>query len=137
MKSQIHEYLKERSKRMGKKAYFFFVFVLFACAAGKAQTPGTKADTTQSPEITFETIVIDYGTIEQSSDGSRVFKFKNTGKQPLILSNVIGSCQCTVPTYSKEPINPGQTGEIKVQYNTKNVGAFEKTVTVTSNAING
>jgi hypothetical protein len=87
-----------------------------------------------APEIVFESEVIDYGTIEHNADGNRSFKFKNTGKEPLIITNCSGSCGCTVPTWPKEPIKPGATGEIKVKYDTSRQGAFEKTVTVTSNA---
>ncbi|MCX6275492.1 MAG: DUF1573 domain-containing protein, partial [Bacteroidetes bacterium] len=67
-------------------------------------------------------------------DGGCEFKFKNTGKEPLVISNAKGSCGCTVPTWPKEPIMKGQTGVIKVHYDTKRVGAFTKTVTIESNS---
>lgn len=86
------------------------------------------------PVFEFETEVIDYGEIEANSDGNRVFKFKNVGKSPLIISQVKGSCGCTVPTKPEEPIMPGETGEIKVKYATNRIGPFSKTVTITSNA---
>jgi len=75
-----------------------------------------------------------YGTIEKSSTGVRFFKFKNTGSAPLIISKAKGSCGCTVPSYPKEPILPGQAEYIKVKYDTKRVGAFTKYVTLTTNA---
>lgn len=93
-----------------------------------------KQDNPNAAEITFENELHDYGTIKQGADGSCEFKFKNTGKDPLIISNAKGSCGCTVPTYPKEPIMKGQTGVIKVHYDTKRVGAFTKTVTINSNA---
>jgi len=86
------------------------------------------------PIFEFEEDVIEYGDIAQNSDGNRVFKFKNVGKTPLIISQVKGSCGCTVPTKPEEPIMPGETGEIKVKYATNRVGSFSKTVTITSNA---
>ena len=86
------------------------------------------------PVFEFETEVIDYGEIEANSDGNRVFNFKNVGKSPLIISQVKGSCGCTVPTKPEEPIMPGETGEIKVKYATNRIGPFSKTVTITSNA---
>lgn len=92
------------------------------------------ADNPNAPEITFENDLHDYGTIKQGADGNCEFKFKNTGKEPLIISNARGSCGCTVPTYPKEPIMKGQTAVIKVHYDTKRVGAFTKTVTIESNA---
>lgn len=84
--------------------------------------------------FTFESTVIDYGTIEYNSDGVRAFKFTNTGTAPIIISQVKGSCGCTVPTKPNGPIMPGESAEIGVKYATNRVGQFTKTVTVTSNA---
>ena len=77
----------------------------------------------------------DYGKIEKASTGVRFFKFKNTGLAPLVISNAKGSCGCTVPSYPKEPIMPGEAGYIKVKYDTKRVGAFTKYVTLTTNSV--
>jgi hypothetical protein len=85
-------------------------------------------------KIEFETETIDYGTIEKGADGVRVFKFKNTGNAPLIITKVKSSCGCTVPKKPKDPIMPGETGEIEVKYDTKRVMPIRKTITVTSNA---
>lgn len=82
----------------------------------------------------FETELIDYGTIKQNSEGKRTFSFKNTGKSPIIISKVKASCGCTVPTKPNQPIMPGETAEIDVQYATKRIGSFSKTITITSNA---
>ena len=95
------------------------------------------ADNPNAPEITFENDVHDYGTIKQGADGNCEFKFTNTGKEPLIIANAVGSCGCTVPTFPKEPLLKGQSAIIKVHYDTKRVGAFTKNVTVTSNAKTG
>lgn len=84
--------------------------------------------------IDFDTEIIDYGTIIQNSNGTRNFTFTNAGSEPLIISKVKTSCGCTVPTYSKKPILPGQVGQIEIKYDTKRLGAFTKTITVTSNA---
>lgn len=86
------------------------------------------------PMFEFESEVIDYGDIAQNSDGNRVFTFTNTGKEPLIISSVKGSCGCTVPTKPEKPIMPGETAEIKVKYDTNRVGPFSKSVTIVSNA---
>jgi len=85
-------------------------------------------------DIKFESLEVNYGNIEKGADGVRVFKFTNSGAAPLIISNAQGSCGCTVPTYPKEPIMPGETGEIRVKYDTQRVGAFTKYVTLTTNA---
>ena len=90
----------------------------------------------QQPVITFEKTEHDFGKINEA-DGrvSVVFKFKNEGMAPLVLSNVRASCGCTTPTWTKEPIEPGKTGTITVTYNPNGrPGRFQKTVTITSNA---
>lgn len=99
-----------------------------------AQDATTKIESAGGPVMEFETEVIDYGTILQNADGVRTFKFTNTGNQPLIISNAKGSCGCTVPTWPKQPINPGESGEIKVKYATNRLGPINKSVTVMSNA---
>jgi hypothetical protein len=79
---------------------------------------------------------IDYGTVSKDSDsGMRTFEFKNTGNQPLIITNVQSTCGCTVPSKPTEPIMPGKMGKIDVKYN-MNPGPIRKTITVESNAIN-
>ena len=126
-----------------KTIKLFAVTSLFIVAFStniKAQEPATKLleevkpSNPNAPEIAFESEIHDYGTIKQGAEGGCEFKFKNTGKEPLIISNARGSCGCTVPTWPKEPIMKGQTGIIKVHYDTKRVGAFTKTVTLNSNA---
>lgn len=79
---------------------------------------------------------IDYGTIsKKNDDGLRSFEFTNTGNAPLIISNVLSTCGCTVPTKPDAPIMPGKTGKIEVKYNMI-PGPIRKTITVESNAVN-
>ena len=85
------------------------------------------------PTMEFETTEIDYGTIAQNSDPLRVFKFTNTGDAPLVIKAAKGSCGCTVPAYPKQPILPGESATVDVRYDTKRIGAFQKTVTLTTN----
>ena len=85
-------------------------------------------------KIEFKTDVIDYGTIEKGANGVRTFEFTNTGDAPLIISSVKSTCGCTVPKKPKEPIMPGETGEIEVKYDTNRVNPIRKTITVISNA---
>lgn len=84
-------------------------------------------------EITFETQKINYGTITQGANGERYFSFTNTGAIPLIIQNAQKSCGCTIPTWPKEPILPGEKSKIKVKYDTNRLGNFTKYVTITSN----
>lgn len=90
----------------------------------------------QQPVITFEKTEHDFGKINEA-DGrvTTIFTFKNEGMAPLVLSNVRASCGCTTPTWTKTPIEPGQTGDITVTYNPNGrPGRFQKTITITSNA---
>ena len=82
----------------------------------------------------FDQTTIDYGMIVQGAEPLRKFHFTNTGSEPLIIKSAKGSCGCTVPTYPKEPIMPGQKGVIEVRYDTQRIGDFVKTVSLTSNA---
>ena len=86
-----------------------------------------------APIIEFETTTIDYGTIENGSDGERIFSFTNVGNADLIITNVQSSCGCTIPKKPEGPIAPGEKSEIIVRYDTKREGPFRKTITVTTN----
>lgn len=88
------------------------------------------------PQITFKENLHNYGKIYKGGDGTFEFMFTNTGNEPLILSKPRSSCGCTVPSWPKEPILPGEENKIKVTYNTHKAGSFNKTVTVYSNAVN-
>jgi hypothetical protein len=119
----------------------FSLFVMMTLIAGisfaqdaPAATPAAIAtESADGPTMEFTATEVDYGTIEQHSDPYRFFSFTNTGNEPLVIQNAKGSCGCTVPTYPKEPILPGESAEIKVRYDTKRIGNFTKTVTLTTN----
>ena len=121
-----------------KKLLSALAMLLLVAAVGYSQddvaATAQAADSQDGPVMAFETETVDYGVIEQGSDPYRVFKFTNTGNAPLIITNAKGSCGCTVPTYPKEPIGPGETSEIKVRYDTNRLGKFTKRVTLTTNA---
>lgn len=101
--------------------------------SGQKEVPATAAPAEKGPKMVFENETIDYGTIEQGSDPYRIFAFVNEGAEPLVISDAKGSCGCTIPTYPKEPIMPGEKAEIKVRYDTNRVGPFTKRVTLTTN----
>ena len=86
-------------------------------------------------EITFESDVVDYGTIEKGDDGVREFKFTNTGSSPLFITQVRSSCGCTIPKKPTDSIMPGVEEVIEVKYDTSRVGPIRKTITVSSNAV--
>lgn len=82
----------------------------------------------------FEEEVIDFGEIAQGEKVERVFKFTNVGDGDLIISNASGSCGCTVPDWPKQPIAPGEKGEVKVVFDSNGKqGRQHKTVTLVAN----
>ena len=104
---------------------------------GFAKAQDVKA-TGNGPEIEFEKLVHDYGDVPYNGNGECEFRFTNTGNEPLIIQKPKSSCGCTVPSWPKEPILPGESDVIKVTYKTTKVGQINKTITVTSNAkVNG
>lgn len=117
----------------------FFLLSLLVCLTATfalAQTNTTESKDeiqAEGPVMTFESMVVEYGNIEQGSEPLRVASFTNTGTEPLIITNAKGSCGCTVPEWPKAPIMPGESSEIKIRYDTKRVGPINKTVKITSN----
>lgn len=101
-----------------------------------AYTNVASAQIETGAKIEFKKETHDYGTVKFGENGDCTFEFKNTGNEPLIISNAKGSCGCTVPDWPKEPIAPGETGKITVHYDTQRAGAINKSVTINSNAIN-
>jgi len=115
-----------------KKFFLSLAVVAFTIMGGYAQE--AKA-VTGGPEISVDKEVHDYGTIKQGANGTCEFALTNTGSEPLIISRAKGSCGCTVPEWPKEPIMPGESSVMTVRYDTKRVGAINKSVTITSNAV--
>lgn len=105
-----------------KKFFSLFAFVAFFATLASAQ-----------PVMSLEKNEVDYGTIAQGSDPLRKVKFKNTGNEPLVIKNAVGSCGCTVPNFKREPIMPGETSEVEIRYDTQRIGQINKLVTITTN----
>ncbi|MGB0165522.1 MAG: DUF1573 domain-containing protein [Luteibaculum sp.] len=104
--------------------------------ADLVQTPDQAEPESNLPATTiaFAEMEHNFGKIKQDTENKKIFKFTNTGNEPLVISNAVGSCGCTVPNYPKEPIAPGKTGEIEVVYKPgKQKGVQSKTVTITAN----
>ncbi|MCB0707356.1 MAG: DUF1573 domain-containing protein [Saprospiraceae bacterium] len=120
-----------------KKAFLFvslFSFLslgVFAQVQAPTASPAPVGPTTT---IEFEADTYEFGTTVEGSIVSHVFTFTNTGEKPFILSNAKGSCGCTVPKWPKEPIAPGETASISVEFNTKaKHGHQVKKITLTGN----
>lgn len=127
-------------------AAFCVTFIFASCKDG-ADDKNISTDAMDNPdthegnpdksalaEIDFEEKEYNFGTIAQGEKAEHEFKFKNTGKSDLIISDVNASCGCTVPEYPKEPIKPGEEGKIKVVFNSKGrEGKQNKIITVVTN----
>lgn len=111
-----------------KKLIFITCMLFIATAFAQNNNSSDKG------VLTFVTETIDYGSVEKNTDGNRSFVFTNTGKKPIVITSVKGSCGCTVATKPNKPIMPNETAKIGVKYDTKRLGAFSKTITVSSNA---
>ena len=121
-----------------KRIVLFLALLFLTATIGFSQNENTNVnrDDKNTPYISFNKTVHDYGTIEWGGNGTYKFEFTNTGKNPLLLSNVRSSCGCTVPKWPKEPIRKGEKAYMEVRYNTRIIGNFSKSVTVYSNASN-
>jgi hypothetical protein len=110
---------------MKKIFTLFFALFCIGCVNGFAQA-----------EIKFEKTAHNFGTFKESEIQKTVFKFTNTGNEPLVIHQAITSCGCTVAKYTLTPVEPGKTGEVEVVYNGKGklFGHFRKSITVRSNA---
>ena len=110
-----------------KKLILTTIVLAFALTTAMAQKPA---------QIKFEKTTHDFGSFSESNPKvTCVFAFENVGEQPLVINQAIASCGCTVPEYTKEPVKPGEKGEIKVTYNGagKFPGHFKKSITVRTN----
>ena len=110
-----------------KKLILTTVLVVFGMTTMMAQKPA---------QIKFEKTTHNFGTFsEKEPKVTCTFTYTNIGEQPLVVNQAIASCGCTVPSYTKTPIKPGEKGEIKVTYNGagKFPGHFKKSITVRTN----
>lgn len=129
------------------KKIFVIAMMLLSVFAIQAQTSKTSSKTTSKSttatkstytgtgaEIKFNSLTVDFGTLKVGDVKVVTVTFTNIGKKPLILDDVISSCDCTTVEWSKKPIMPGQKGTIKATYTAKNTGLISKRLTVLSNA---
>lgn len=115
-----------------KRLFALGILVVFAATAFAQQ-----ASKVSGPVLTFEKNTHDFGDMQQGDKVEKVFTFKNTGTEPLIITNIQVTCGCTAPKWPRDPIMPGGSGEITIQFNSAGkMGRQDKTVTVISNAVN-
>jgi hypothetical protein len=115
---------------------FLFVF-LFVSLPGLCQSTAAKQEA-DGALLTWDENNFDFGDIRQGEKVEHTFKFKNTGSQPLIITNVSTQCGCTTPKgWPRDPVMPGDEGEITISFDSSGkIGRQNKVATVISNAIN-
>jgi len=133
-----------------KKTMILFGLALMLLTACNNDNPASKikdenlkkaqeqrANMNKFPKMDFSIRVVDFGTHNEGEVMDTVFKFKNTGEVPLVITNVKTSCGCTTPYWPKKPIQPGETDGIKVRFNSNHKrGKQTKTITIHANTKN-
>jgi len=140
-KLQVMNFKSLNFKSLNFKLFCFSALLLFCSSALFAQNKAKKdaeppfvPKVTTGAEIEFDKVAFDYGTLEIGDVKTGVFTYKNVGNRPLVLFDVIVSCDCTEVEWQKEPVMPGKTATIKVIYTAKTAGLISKQITVQSNA---
>ncbi|SNC60040.1 Protein of unknown function [Hymenobacter gelipurpurascens] len=107
-------------------------------AQAQAVKPANAQTKVAGPQIQFEEMKFDFGSIKQGDIVDHTFKFKNVGTQPLVISNIGVSCGCTTPDWTKEPVMPGKTGTVTAKFNSAGkMGMQNKVLTIESNSAAG
>jgi hypothetical protein len=122
--------------------FFFFLLFSFSPFLLSAQNKGVKKEAEQpfvpkvttGAEIEFDKISFDFGTLAVGDIKVGIFTYTNVGNKPLVLFDVIVSCDCTEVEWQKEPVMPGKTAVIKATYTAKTPGLISKQITIQSNA---
>jgi hypothetical protein len=113
-----------------KKQFVWALMLLFCLGIGNTYAHFAYL---LKPAFTWQKTTHDFGKVLQNKPVSYEFEFTNTGDAPIVIASVQASCGCTTPSYTQEPIAPGKSGKITVQYNAATLGVFNKTVTITAN----
>lgn len=104
-----------------------------ATATGNNTAVNSVNETGEYPVMTFDKTEHDFGTLAQGTNVEHLFTFTNTGTAPLVISEAKGSCGCTVPQFTKDPIQPGQKGEMLVKFNGSGQNQRTISVNITTN----
>lgn len=115
-----------------------FIAVLALIAnTGFSQTAAATTSKADLGEFEWTASTHDFGKIKQGVPVTYEFKFTNKGKAPLVIVNAQGSCGCTTPSWTRDPVMPNGDGTVKATFNASAAGPFDKTVTVTANIEGG
>jgi len=111
------------------------LFAILTLVLGMGTAAFAQSGTTQSPSssVKFDAVTYNFGELAYNSPVIHSFKFTNMSVAPVAIKDVGTSCGCTTPSYSKEPVAPGKTGEVTAKYDSSRIGSFNKTLTVSIN----
>jgi hypothetical protein len=120
---------------MKKVLPLVLTFIFFAAMQGFAQQPESQNSNVVGPKIKFEETTFEFGEIEEGTYAKHIFTFTNIGDRPLLLKEVKPACGCTASEWTREPVMPGETGNVTAVFNSRGYGGrtFHKSVTVTTN----
>lgn len=108
------------------------MFALLALTLAFTSATFAQKDAKQDEPIKWNIKAHDFGTIKMGPAAEVTFKFKNNSNAPVVVTDAHPSCGCTTPTWTKTPVMPGETGEVKASYGTDGrPGYFQKSVKVT------
>lgn len=119
-----------------KKALVLFSLAVFFIVFSSGKDKSSDDSKGKRAHMAFEEVEYDFGQLEYNAPAIHKFQFKNTGKEVLVVTKVKSTCGCTTPSYTSEPVKKNKIGIVEVKYNSRIVGKFSKSVTVTSNADN-
>ena len=125
------EVIIEQNNNMRRLIIPVLAILLISCAQKNEE--GAKIS---GQELFFTESTYNFGEMMEDGPGTFKIEFKNIGDQPIVINRVRSSCGCTIPSWPKEPVEPGKNGEIEVKYNTALTGSFLKSVYVYSTAAN-
>lgn len=122
---------------MEKKLFYLFIFFLIYSSTLLAQDK-VESDTSNFAQMKFEEVFFDFGELAQGEKVEYLFHYRNAGNAPLIFQNVLTTCGCTAPEWSKIPLQPGEKAQLKVVFDSSTkIGRQNKVITIRSNAKSG
>jgi hypothetical protein len=122
------------------KYFFLFTLILSSLACRQAANGTNNASNSSLTSLKIDSDTYDFGTIQEGERVEHLFKFTNTGTQPLLIKDAQVTCGCTTPSWSKDPIMPNQTGELKALFSSAGKGSdhpIRKTINVVCNTEQG
>ena len=121
---------------MTKGINFILVFSIFMAGCLEKSGPSKDTEKNAPPKMTFADTLFNFGLLHAGDKAEHTFTFINKGEKPVIIHNIQSFCGCTIPEWTKKPVKKNRKGHIIVHFDTRDIGTFEKTLKIYSNAVN-